>query len=481
MTDSSGVGELKRSLGMRDVALYFVTSAVNLQWVATAAAAGASSLVVWVIGALAMFLPISVCVVFLSSRYPDQGGLYVWSKRAFGPFAGFMTGWTYWTSNLPYFPGLMYFAAGNLLFVAGTAAVGSANGLAGAPLYFMAVALLGLAVGTYVNVLGLGVGKWLNNAGAYARTLATLLLIVLGVAAWWRFGSATRIDRSTLAPHLGLDDVIFWSTIAFAYTGPESASFMGGEIENPRRTVPRALGIAAPLIAALYILGTLSVLVAIPQSATSPMYGVMEAIARTSSRLDCRWLVPVAAVLVAFTCLGGLGAWLGSVARIPFVAGLDSYLPKAFGRLHPRHGSPANALVTQAVIAGLFAVLGQAGTSVKGAYDVLISMMVIAIMLPFLFLFASAIRLSGRPPEPGELRIPGGRFTIVAMALVGLATTAGSIGLATLPQPGDAQWAWSLVKIVGGSIVMVGAGAVVYALGRRRAARARARSAPAVS
>ena len=478
MSDPNDAGGLKRALGLRDVALYFVTSAVNLQWVATAAAAGPSSLVVWVIGALAMFLPISVCVVFLSSRYPEQGGLYVWSKRAFGPFAGFMTGWTYWTSNLPYFPGLMYFAAGNLLFVGGTAATaGSANGLAGAPLYFMAIALAGLAVGTYLNVLGLGVGKWLNNAGAHARMLATLLLIVLGAAAWWRFGSATRIDRAALTPHLGLGDVVFWSTIAFAYTGPESASLMGGEIKDPRRTVPRALVIAAPLIAAIYILGTLSVLVAIPQSATSPLYGVMEAVARTSGRLGCSWLVPLAAVLLAFTCLGGLGAWLGSVARIPFVAGLDSYLPKAFARLHPRFGSPANALITQAVIAGLFAVLGQAGTSVKGAYDVLISMMVIALMLPFLFLFASAIRLSGRPSEPGELRMPGGRFTVVAMALVGLATTLGSIVLATLPQPGDAEWVWSLVKIVGGSVVMVGAGAIVYALGSRRAARARAASA----
>jgi amino acid transporter len=191
----------------------------------------------------------------------------------------------------------------------------------------------------------------------------------------------------------------------------------------------------------------------------------MDAIARVSTRLGCSWLVPLAALLVAFTCLGGLGAWLGSVARIPFVAGLDSFLPKAFGRLHARYGSPANALITQAVIAGLFAVLGQAGTSVKVAYDVLISMMVIALMLPFLLLFAAAIRLSGRPSAPGELRIPGGRFTIVATALVGFATTLGSIVLAVLPQPGDAEWVWSLVKIVGGSIFMVGAGAVVYALG----------------
>src|SRR6266853_4313940 len=107
---------LTRALGVRDVALFMVTAGCSVQWATTAAAAGASSLLVWVFGGLTMFLPLSVCVVFLSSRYPDEGGLYVWSKRAFGPFAGFMTGWTYWTSNLPCRTSLLYFAAGSAVF-----------------------------------------------------------------------------------------------------------------------------------------------------------------------------------------------------------------------------------------------------------------------------------------------------------------------------------------------------------------------------
>ena len=83
---------LRRSLGLRDVTLFFVTAGTNFQWVATAAAAGQGSLLVWLLGGLVMFLPLSVCVVFLSSRHPAQGGLYVWSRLAFGPGVGFMTG-----------------------------------------------------------------------------------------------------------------------------------------------------------------------------------------------------------------------------------------------------------------------------------------------------------------------------------------------------------------------------------------------------
>src|SRR5580658_10079887 len=131
--------------------LFMVTAGCSLQWTAVAAAIGPSSLIVWVLGGFGMFLPLSVCVVVLAARYPDEGGLYVWSKRAFGPLAGFLTGWTYWASTLPYFPALLYFAAGNAAFIAGS----HATALTRAPAYFIAVALAGLTLATVVNVYGL--------------------------------------------------------------------------------------------------------------------------------------------------------------------------------------------------------------------------------------------------------------------------------------------------------------------------------------
>jgi len=337
---------LRRSLGLVDVALFFVIAGSNLQWVATAAAAGASSLAVWVIGGLAMFAPLSIVVVYLGSHYPDEGGLYIWSKRAFGPFSGFMTGWTYWTSNLPYFPALLYFAAGNALFVSG----GSGGALAASPWYFIAVALGGLALGTLLNILGLDVGKWLNNAGALCRWAVTLILIALGAAVWWKFGAATRIDAATLRPGLQIKDVIFWSVIAFAWTGPEAMSFMSGEVKNPRRSIPIGLAIAAPAIAAIYILGTLSVLVVLKPAAVDASSGVMQAIAGGAARIGWSFVTPVCAILVAVSCLGSCGAWLGAVARIPFVAsrllhssfGLGAISPFG-GQVHPLHATMKSA------------------------------------------------------------------------------------------------------------------------------------------
>src|SRR5213078_4430717 len=115
MTDSVGTtGQLRRVLGVRDLLLFYIVTSFSLRWVATAAAAGPSALVIWVIAALGLFIPLVFTVLELSSRYPDEGGLYVWAKQAFGPFAAFIAGWGYWASNLPYFPGLLYFAAANV-------------------------------------------------------------------------------------------------------------------------------------------------------------------------------------------------------------------------------------------------------------------------------------------------------------------------------------------------------------------------------
>ncbi len=458
---------LRSAMGLRDVVLLFVTAGTNLQWVAIAAAAGPGAVGMWALSFVTMALPLAWCVIEMSSRYPEEGGLYVWSKHSFGGFAGFMTGWTYWSSNLPYFPGLLYFAAANALYVGGERWLH----LSQSPAYFIVTALLGLGLGTGLNIAGLDVAKWLTNAGAVARWLATLLLLVMGGIAWFRFGSATEWSVAALVPSsLGVKELVFWSTLVFAWTGFEAASFMGDEIEDARSTVSRAILISAPLIIAIYVLGTVAVLLAVPVSQLTGLQGVMQAIDAGAHRIEQPWITPVMAVLIVLTTLGSLCAWLGAVARIPFVAGIDHYLPEGFGRMHPRWGSPYVALLTQSAITVVFAFMGQAGTSVKGAYNALVSMTVVATMIPFVFVFASALRIQAEPRPAHALRLPGGRPVAAFFALVGLAATLGATVLACFPAADEPRKALAVAKIIGMSGVMVGIGVIVYVLGRRSAA-----------
>jgi len=462
---SPTVAALPRVLGLWDVVLFLVTAGVNFQWVATAAAAGPSVLTVWLIGLLAMSLPLGCCVIDLASRFPEEGGLYLWTKRAFGGFAGFLLGWTYWMSNLPYFPGLLYFAAGSALFIAGD----RYRHLSGSPAWFIGFSLVALGIGTWMNLVGLRVGRWLSNAGAYARWTGAAALVGAGTVAYMKYGAATVLDRAAVTPSLALKDVIFWSTIAFALTGLESASFMGDEIKDPRRTIPRAIFIAVPSIVVIYVLGTLAILVALPAGESSGLQGIVEAASAMERRLGAPGLTAGLAVMLVISSLGSLGAWLGAVARIPFVAGIDRYLPPAFARLHPRWGTPYVSLLTQAAVTVVFIVLGQAGTTVKGAYEVLVSLMVLIYMIPFLFLFGASIRLQFRAAgPPGFFRFPGARGMLAALGVVGLCTTLAAIVLSLFPAADEPNKPLAVMKVVGLTALMVGSGVGVFLLRTRR-------------
>ena len=463
-TSTTQTAGLRRVMGFGDVVLYFITAGINLQWVAAASVAGPSALTVWLIAFAAMAVPLAFSIVEMSSRYPQEGGMYVWSKRAFGEFAGFMTGWTYWMSNLPYFPGVLYFSAGNALYIGG----GGWRRLAASPSYMIVAALLGLTLGIVPNLLGLQFGKWISNVGAFARWAATLALIIIGLMAWVRLGPATRFTRASLTPGLGLRDLVFWSTLAFALTGFESASFMGEEIKDARRTIPRAIFVSLPLITLMYLLGTICVLVALPPERLSGLQGPIDAIEAAATRLGLEGLTPVAAFLITLSALGSVGAWLASVARLPFVAGLDHYLPDSFGRLHPKWRTPHVALLTLGATIVVCIVLGQAGQTVKGAYDILVSMTVICTLIPFLLVFASMIRLQREPAGAGVIRVPGGRPVAVLAGAVGFVTTAVSIVLSCFPAENEPHKTLAVAKILGLTLLSTGSGVVVYSIGRWR-------------
>ena len=456
--------QLHREMGFRDLLLFYLVTGFTVRWIGTAASAGPSAIVIWLMACLAFYVPLMFTVLELSSRYPNEGGCYVWSKRAFGDFAGFITGWTYWACNLPYFPGLFYFTAAAALFIGGP----EWRQLADRPLYFIVFSLLALALAADLNVRGLAVGKWLHNLGAVGLWVPGLFLMALGLVAWVRFGSATPFTGESIVPSTRLKDIVFWSTIAFSLSGLESASMMGEEIRDARRNIPRALLLAGALITTLYVLGTVAILVALPPAEILHLQGFMTAIETVSRKLEVGGLVPLIAALIVVGGLGQAGAWFAAGGRLPFVAGLDRFLPAAFGRIHPRYGSPHISLITQAGIAAVFILLGQAGTTVKGAYDVLVSMAIISYFIPYLFMFASMIRLQREPVGPDVIRVPGGRPVAVALAALGFAVTTVSIGLALIPAEDEPNKVLAVTKVAGLTILLVAGGALVYFLGRRR-------------
>jgi glutamate:GABA antiporter len=459
--------KLRRELGFRDVVLFYIVSGLSLRWIATAAAAGPPALAVWLLGFCAFFLPLAGCVLELSSRYPQEGGLYVWTREAYGEFAGFIAAWTYWMSNLPFFAAVLYFAAGSLLFTSPRA-----QHLADTNAYFLLFTSGMLALITILNVIGLGVGKWVNNLGAVGMALPVLILIALGLMSFSHFGSATHFTWAAAIPHTQVRDLIFWSTIFFAFSGTECASFMGEEIKDPRHVIPRAVLIAGCIITVGYLLGTVAMLVALPSSSISGLGGFMTVIDSLCHRLGLAALIAPVALLVGISNVGAAAAYLSSTARLPFVVGIHHYLPAVFGRIHPRWKTPYVAIITYGLAGILFGLLSQAGTSVKGTYDMLVSMTVITYFIPYLFLFAAMIRLQSRPSPPDAIRLPGGKRLAVPLASLGFFSTTAAIILSLFPAQDERNPTAALFKILAMTLVLLLAGVAVYWRGQRSISRA---------
>jgi glutamate:GABA antiporter len=455
---------LRRAMGFRDLLLFYLVTGFSLRWIAPAAAAGPSAVVIWIIAALALYVPLVFCVLELSSRYPEEGGLYAWTHRAFGEFPGYMSGFLYWSSNLPYFPSLFYFTAANALLIGGH----RWDALTNSRTYFILFSLAALVIAAGLNIVGLRFGKWLHNIGAIGLWVPAIVLVGMGFAAAVLVGPATSFSAHSFVPSTHLKDIIFWSTIAFSLSGVESASMLGEEIENARRNIPRALLLAGALITLLYIAATVAMMLALPTPEIETMQGIIHAITQVATRIGIPWIAAGMALLITVGGLGQAGAWFAAAARLPFVIGIDHLLPRAFGRVHPKWGSPYVSLLVQAAIAAILIFAGQAGTTVEGAYNVLVSMSIIAYFIPYLFMFAAMIRLQREPAGPEVIRVPGGKPVAITLAAIGFTTTALSIGLAMLPADTEPNKVLALFKIVGLTLALLAAGIGLYLVGRRR-------------
>lgn len=454
----SSPSALKRGIRFRDLALFYVVVSLGVRWTATAASAGPSVLVVWIGALFCFFIPLAATVMELSERHPEEGGLYVWTREAFGDFAGFIAAWTYWTSNLPFFAGYFYFGAVSVLYAFGP----RAQALASSPLYAITFAIIALALITLLNIRSLKAASWLNNIGSLGSILPLSTVMVLAAVSWFRFGPATPITRAGLIPHLSLGDAVFWSTICLAFTGIEAGSSMGDEIQNPRRTIPWAILVGGTILTIGYIGGTAALLVALPPQVVGGPDGFVNGIRQLSTHLGVPWLLVPVALLVGLNSIGGAAANFTGNSRLPFVVGIHRYLPAAFGLIHPRYRTPWVSITVLGVLGMAVCILSQAGTTVRGAYDVLVSMTVLATLLPFLFIFGAMIRLQSRPMPPEARRVLGGKPVAIVLGSLGMASTLATLVLALVPSADESEKTLAVVKVVGGMIVLVGAGVVVF-------------------
>ena len=455
---------LRRVLGRWDLVLLFVVAVFNLNVVPSIAANGGVTVWLWIISLILFFWPQGIAVIELAQRYPGEGGVYLWAKEVFGDFHGFLSGWCYWTNNMMYVPTIMLYFVGVSVFILGP----GHQSLADNKVFALSASIVLLAVLVVLNIIGLGVGKWINNFGAIGTFFAAAVLIGLGLIVWFRFGTTvTAADFQIPAnPRFLLNS---FGVICFGLVGLELASVMGDEIENPRRILPGAVAWGGVLSGLLYIGATLTLLIAVSKQDISVLQGIVQAVSHMADRVGAAWIVAPFAFLLSVSIAGIGSAWLAGSARIPFVAGLDSYMPSWLGRVHPQYSTPYAALIVHALVSMILIVVNFTAAGVQETFQKLLSLAVVLQLVPFLYMFGALLKLAAAPTFT---KARYGKPTLLFAGGSGLVTTSMGIALAFFPAAQITSLLSYEVWMFGGTLLFVGSAAFFFFVyGRRKAAR----------
>ncbi len=454
---STKVSPLKRTLTLRDLVLLNVVAVYTPSTLSQSLALGLSGLVFWVLAVLMFMLPYAAAIADLSRTHPREGGVYTWTRMAFGEVHGFACGWCYWVNTFLYLPSIFLgiAAVAALLFGASTRWIDAHQGT----LSLLACATLWLSAG--LHIVGLGQGKWLQNIGALGR--ATIALGLLGAAAW------TLLNPSEPRGHLPHNTLSAWHALALwpfvlnAVVGLDLGAAMSEEADAPTTDIPRSLAIGGVAIGVTYLLTFAAALVTgVPGN--NVVYGHVQAITSVvASAGSSLVLVALASSMIVAELLGLLGsgsAWLAAPARVTFAIGLDAYLPRAFARVHPRFGTPYVALLVQALAATVLILISTYGASLQEAYLALLSGSIVLVLITYTYLFAAWYRLSaisGSPPA-----------RVRWLGLIGTAATLLAIVACFIPPATVNAVVGFEAKIIGSVLVMLLSGCGVYAIGTRK-------------
>jgi amino acid transporter len=383
---------------------------------------------------------------------------------------------------------------------------GGHEALADNKTFALTASLALLVVLVVLNLVGLGVGKWINNLGAIGTGIAAGVLVGLSVIVWLRFGTSVSWADFRIPPNPKFVLNSF-GVICFGLVGLELASVMGDEIENPQNNLPCAVAWGGVLSGLLYLGATLALLIAISRGQINVLQGVVQAVGHMAARIGVAWIVAPFAFLLSLSIAGIASAWLGGSARIPFVAGLDSYLPSWLGKIHPRYHTPYAALIIHAAVSMVLVVLNFSGwwiwnkilglsfvgfllhtfgfvaanlaaspTGVQETFQKLLSLAVVLQLIPFLYIFGALLKIAC---SDCFLKGRYSRVTLILSGGCGLITTILGIALAFFP----AQQVTSLLSyeiwMFGGTLFFIGLAAFFFFVyGRRKVARKLAEAMP---
>lgn len=376
---------------------------------------GSTLIFFFIFAAIAFLLPTALVSAELAANV-DEGGIYQWTRLAFGERMGFLAVWLQWINNIFWFPTI-------LSFIAGTAAYLIDPALAQNPYYLVGVILTTFWILTLINLKGVHTSAKFTSFCAITGLIIPMVMIITLLVFWIILGKPLQIqlNAATIFPQwTSMDNWSALMAIMLGFAGMELASVHIKDVHKPQRTFPKALAFSTIIILLTMMLGSLAIAFVVPHDKISLVNGTIQTFAYFLESYHLTWLTPILTLLLVIGSLGGIVSWVISPIKGLAEAASHGFLPPFFQQKN-KHGVPQNLLLTQAVLVSIFCMAFLFLPSINGSYWLLTALTTQLYMLMYVIMFLSALKLRNKILPKGEsFRIPGGKIGTRLVCLLGL-------------------------------------------------------------
>ncbi|KAB2645002.1 MAG: amino acid permease [Verrucomicrobia bacterium] len=419
----------KKSLSVFGLVMMNIIAIDSIRSLPMSAEYGFSIVFYYAAAALLFFIPTALVSAELATGWPEAGGVYLWAREAFGKKFGFMTIWMQWFYNLCWYPTIMSFIAATLAYCINPDLVNN-------KFYILPVVFIFFWGATIINFFGMKASSALSSLTAVIGVLIPMMFIIILGIVWMCLGKPINIQFSwhSFFPDLSsIDNMVLLTAVLYSLVGIEMSAVHVGEVTDPQKNYPIAIFWSAIIILSSLILSSLAVALVIPQKQLNIVSGLMQAFEVFFISFHMSWFMPVLALLIVLSSVGGVNAWILGPSKSLLIACQDECLPKKLGYKN-KHGVPVTILVVQGCIFTLLCSVFLFMPTVTSGFWVLTNITSILALLVYVAMFASAVKLRYKYPEVKRtFIIPGGKIGLWTVCTIGSLSCIFTIGIGFLP------------------------------------------------
>lgn len=418
-----------KSLSVARLAMINLAAIVSIKNLPIIAEYSLSSVFLLALAALVFFIPVALVSAELASAYPENGGVMVWAKRAFGPRIGFLAIWLLWIENAIWYPTILSFIATTICYLINPALINNKA--------LISSFILGsFWLFTWMNSKGMHLSSWISTLGF---TIGTLIpgLFIIGLGLTWYFKGYPlefAFTWDNFVPSFkSTGDMVFFAGVLLSLAGMEMSAVHVKEVPNPQTNYPRAVLLSSSVVLVMLIFGVLSIAATLPQSQINLLAGSMQAFEVLLTKFNLQSLMPLMAALISIGALAAVSTWIAGPSKGLLAAADEGAMPQVFTKLN-RHRMPKNLLLAQAIIVSAMTLPFILLPSISGAFWIGTAIVAQLYLIMYVIVFASAIVL--RHKEPDRLRpfkIPFGNIGMWVLAGLGMISSIFAIVVGFFP------------------------------------------------